>query len=163
MAFFVDLFGADWFGRLITDESILSQFVSDLEGNTSVLSSQLSVTGDVGDPTTYNAYTLATQQPTVTETTHYLAAGSPVTDTYTGIGLWNIFDNTGGIQVDGSKNDILSKIVVATGTDGYSVVFSAGEIDPSFGNQPIIVSDSDTSGQLGFGGGGRIRAHGGPW
>jgi hypothetical protein len=52
------------------------------------------------------------------------------------------------VVVDGSKNDIRGKYIVATGTDGYSVVFSAGEINPSFGNQPIMVSSADTAGNL---------------
>ncbi len=38
------------------------------------------------------------------------------------------------------KNDTLGKYVVATGSDGYSVVFSLGELDPSFGDQPDFIA-----------------------
>jgi hypothetical protein len=39
--------------------------------------------------------------------------------------------------------------VVATGSDGYKAIFSLGEIDPAFGNQPVLVAYADTAGQLG--------------
>jgi hypothetical protein len=47
------------------------------------------------------------------------------------------------------KNDLLNFIVLATGSDGYTAVFSMGEIDPAFGNQQDIVAYADTDGQLG--------------
>jgi hypothetical protein len=46
-----------------------------------VLSSHLSVGGDVGNPTTYNLLTLAQQNPAMTETVTCQAAGKPITDT----------------------------------------------------------------------------------
>lgn len=49
------------------------------------------------------------------------------------------------------KNDILRKMVVATGSDGYEVAFALGELSPSFGNAPILIAYSDTLGQLGNG------------
>jgi hypothetical protein len=75
-----------------------------------------------------------------------------VSDTYTGVGLWNLLSDAGGVHVTAAKNDILSKYVVATGADGYSAVFSLGEIDPMFGNQPVLVAYADESRQLGPGG-----------
>ena len=87
--------------------------------------------------------------PTTTETATYTAAGTPVTDTYTGIKLWDLLTDAGGVTVTSAKNDILSKYVVATGSDGYKAVFSLGEIDPNFGNQPVMVAYADTGGQLG--------------
>ena len=38
------------------------------------------------------------------------------------------------------NNDILRKIVIVTGSDGYETVFSAGEIDPEFGGHQIMVA-----------------------
>ncbi len=104
------------------------------------------LSGDVGDPGIYDLPTLA---PVTTQEASYTAAGTPVTDTYTGITLWNLLDDAGGATVTSAKNDILSKYVVATGSDGYQAVFSLGEIDPSFGNQPVMVAYADTGGQLG--------------
>src|SRR5262249_7399211 len=57
--------------------------------------------------------------------------------------------DAGGVTVTNAKNDILSKFVVATGDDGYTAVFSMGEIDPKFGNQPVMVAYADIGGQLG--------------
>jgi hypothetical protein len=52
-----------------------------------------------------------------------------------------------GIQTDATvKNDILRKYVAATGADGYRVVFSAGELDPDFGNRASIIAYAETTG-----------------
>jgi hypothetical protein len=75
-----------------------------------------------------------------------------VTDTYTGASLWDLIQDAGLQTNPAIKNDALNFIVVATGSDGYRAVFSLGEIDPMFGNQPDIVAYSDTAGQLGAGG-----------
>jgi hypothetical protein len=63
--------------------------------------------------------------------------------------LWNLIAGAGGVTTTSAKNDILSKHVIATGSDGYKALFSAGEIDPMFGNQPVLVAYADTAGQLG--------------
>ena len=67
----------------------------------------------------------------------------------TGINLWILLNDAGGVTVTAAKNDILSKYVVATGSDGYQAVFSLGEIDPNFGNQPVMVAFADIAGQFG--------------
>jgi hypothetical protein len=38
------------------------------------------------------------------------------------------------------NNDILRRIVIVTGSDGYETVFGAGEIDPEFGGHQIMVA-----------------------
>ena len=46
-----------------------------------------------------------------------------------------------GIVVDSTiKNDILRKTIVVIGSDGYESVFTAGEIDPNFGGNQIMVA-----------------------
>ena len=108
--------------------------------------SPVAVTGGVGSPGVYN---LPYQTPVTTESVTYTAAGTPVSDTYAGVSLWNLLNNAGGVSVTAAKNDILSKYVIATGADGYKAAFSLGEIDPQFGNQPVLVAYADGSGQLG--------------
>jgi hypothetical protein len=108
--------------------------------------SPVMISGPVADPGIYN---LPTTTPVTTESVTYTAAGIPVSDTYTGTTLWNLLADAGGITTTTAKNDILSKYVIATGSDGYQAVFSAGEIDPMFGNQPVLVAYADTGGQLG--------------
>ena len=103
--------------------------------------------GDIAAPGFYN---LAGVMPVTTESVTYQAAGVPVSDTYTGTTLWNLLNSPGGgVDTTTAKNDILSKYVIATGSDGYTAVYSLGEIDPQFGNQPVLIATSDTSGQLG--------------
>jgi hypothetical protein len=87
-----------------------------------------------------------------TETATYLAGGTPVTDTYTGVSLWTLIQDAGLLTDPSIKNDLLSFFVVATGSDGYRAIISLGEIAPNFGNQPDLVAYKDTSGQLGPGG-----------
>jgi hypothetical protein len=102
--------------------------------------------GDIADPGIYNLPDLT---PVTTQTATYTAGGTPVTDTYTGITLWDLLGDAGGVTVTPAKNDILGKYVVATGSDGYKAVFSLGEIDPGFGDQPVLVAYGDTGRQLG--------------
>jgi hypothetical protein len=82
--------------------------------------------------------------PATTQTVNFAAGSTPQTHTYTGTSTWGLL-NGAGIQVDATrKNDVLNKIVLATGSDGYKVVFSLGEIDPDFGNRPSIVAYAET-------------------
>jgi hypothetical protein len=108
--------------------------------------SPVTLLGDVADPGIYNLPILT---PVSSLTATYTAAGTPVTDSYTGIKLWDLLTDAGGATVTSAKNDILSKYVVATGSDGYKAVFSLGEIDPNFGAQPVTVAYADAGGQLG--------------
>jgi hypothetical protein len=128
--------------RLYSAELVLAGFFDHF----GLLFAPVQLNGDAADPGIYNLPSL-TQVTTLTAT--YSAAGVPVTDTYTGIKLWDLLTDAGGATVTSAKNDILSKYVIATGADGYKAVFSLGEIDPNFGNQPVTVAYSDTGGQLG--------------
>jgi len=128
--------------KLYGYEEALSGFLTSL----GVQFSPIVVSGDVADPGLYNLPDLT---PVTTETATYAAGGTPVSDTYTGIKLRSLLDVAGGVAVTAAKNDILSKFVIATGADGYQAAFSLGEIDPKFGDQPVLVAYSDTAGQLG--------------
>ena len=136
------LSSADLLPSLYKAEKSLSGFLAPL----GVPFSPVAVTGNVAAPGIYNLPALA---PATTEAVTYTAAGTPVSDTYTGIGLWDLLTDAGGVSVAGAKNDILSKYVVATGADGYKAAFSLGEIAPQFGGQPVLVAYADTAGQLG--------------
>ena len=120
--------------------------VSGLLDNFGYSFSPVLISGQVADPGIYN---LPTTTPVTTESVTYTAAGVPVSDTYTGTTLWNLLADAGGVTTTTAKNDILSKYVIATGSDGYQAVFSLGEFDPIFGHQPVLVAYADTAGQLG--------------
>ncbi len=116
------------------------------------VSDRFTLSGQVADPTTFTAITLAALGQPTTETATFLAGLGSVTDTYTGVSLWTLLQDEGLITDASIKNDVLRLGVVATGSDGYRALISLGEIDPAFGNQPDLVAYADTGGQLGPGG-----------
>jgi hypothetical protein len=154
--------GPDGFARMVVPGDVAGgRYVSNLvtlhagtapslPGTGGGVSNQFALTG-VLHPATYALADLMLL-PATTLTANYLAGGSPVTDTYTGISLWTLLSTAGLITDPAIKNDVLRKYVVAVGSDGYEAIFSLGEIDPAFGNQPDLVAYADTGGQLGPGG-----------
>lgn len=79
------------------------------------------------------------------------------TNTYTGVSLWTLLNSSVGIQIDAAAmNDILNYYVVATGSDGYQVVLSMGEISPQFGNQPDLIAYALNGAPLGANGFARL-------
>jgi Oxidoreductase molybdopterin binding domain len=82
----------------------------------------------------------------------YFAAGSVVSNSYTGALLWDVLNNApvGGIVTNPNiKNDILSMVVIVEGTDCYTAVFGAGEIDPFFGGSQVIIAYASNGQPLG--------------
>lgn len=114
-------------------------------------SSNFSVNGEVQTPLTFDLAFLKSF-PATTTTVTYTSAGKPVTDTYTGALLWTVLNAAGLLLDPATKNDILRKLVTVTGSDGYQVTFALGELDPRFGNAPVLVAYGDELGQLGPGG-----------
>ena len=108
-------------------------------------STQLTVTGAVSVPKVYDATSIASL-PATTQTVSFLSGTTPQTHTYTGTSLWGLLNGAGIVTDPAVKNDVLDKIVVATGTDGYRVVYSLGELDPNFGNRPDLVAYAETIG-----------------
>jgi len=84
-------------------------------------------------------------QPGVTQTVTFNAGTAPQTHTYTGANLYGVLQSY-GVQTDATrKNDVLNRYVLATGSDGYKVVFALGELSPDFGNIPSIVAYAETT------------------
>jgi hypothetical protein len=118
------------------------------------------LSGLVTTPMVVSVATLQ-QLPHVNQNVTYFAAGQVENDTFTGALLWDLLQSAGGITVNPTiKNDILRKIIVVTGTDGYVSVFTAGEIVPSFGGNQIIVAYLDNGQPLGSAGPAQIVAPG---
>ena len=82
-------------------------------------STTVTLSGNVANPGSYDQAALEALTP-VTQTT---VAGT----TYTGTPLASFIDATG---------DINTTIVDTVGTDGYSVAFALGEVDPAVGGNP---------------------------
>ena len=137
--------GSDGYKAVISEGEIDPKF-----GNKSE-TTQFSVQGAVSTSLTMTLASLEAL-PAYTETVTYLAGSTSVTDTYTGALLWDVLGAAGVVTDSTIKNDILRKAVAITGSDGCEVAFSLGEIDPMFGDDPILVAYSDDLGQLGDGG-----------
>ena len=100
-------------------------------------STSFTLSGLVSKPATYGEAALAAL-PSVTESVTYLAGGSPVSATYTGVSLWTLLNSAGLVTDPTIKNDELRDYVVATGSDGYEATFSLGELDPAFGGSTTV-------------------------
>jgi len=113
-----------------------------------VPSTSVSVSGQVGTPQSFDAAALAAL-PQTTSTQTYTSGGTPVTDSFTGPTLSAVLTAAGGVATNPAiRNDLLRHYVIATGTDGYKAVVSAGEIAPNFGRRQDLVATRDSLGRL---------------
>ncbi len=91
--------------------------------------------------------------PPANENVWYFAGGSAVNTTWTGALLLDVL-NAAVLNLDPNvKNDILRKIIIVTGSDGYQAVIAGGEIEPQFGGEQIIIAyknDGQLLGSDGF-------------
>jgi hypothetical protein len=121
------------------------------------------LSGLITNPGTYDLTRLQAL-PAVTQTDTFTSAGTPVTTDFTGVPLYTLLTSPlagGGIvTTPGVKNDFLRDYVVATGSDGYRVVVSEGEIDPNFGNTQDLVAYQANGQPLGNNGFARTTAPG---
>ena len=126
------------------------------------VSNYFNVTGEVTNRVVFDLNKLEQFAP-AQENVTYFAAGSVVTESFTGVLLWDLLNNApvNGIVTDpNTKNDILHKVIIVTGTDCYQSVFGAGEINPSFGGNQIMVAYATGGQSLGSAGFARIVAPG---
>jgi PEP-CTERM motif-containing protein len=99
----------------------------------------------VTSPGTYTFSSL-NALPQQTQTVSYLSGSTPVTATYSGPSLYSVIESAGWPSLPGVNNSTLRDVVVATGSDGYRVVYSNGELNPNFGNKPAIIAINQTVG-----------------
>jgi len=115
-------------------------------------SSTFRVTGDVTKRTSFDLEALEAL-PVTKENVSYFAAGAVVTQSFTGTLLWDLLQSVGLVVDPKVKNDILRKVIIVTGSDGYEAAFAAGEIAPTFGGVQIMVAyavDGQALGEDGF-------------
>src|SRR5215471_6211494 len=123
-----------------------------------VPTTEFTVTGDVIAPATYALSDLQALPPT-TETVTFQTMSGPQTGTFTGPTLWTLL-NTVGLQTPAVKNGILRQYVIAQGSDGYTALFSLGELAPQFGgsNPQVLTAYQQNGALLGATGFARIVA-----
>jgi hypothetical protein len=84
-------------------------------------------------------------RPAIAQALSYSSGSGAQTRSYIGADLWSLL-NDAGLQADPArKNDLLSRYVLATGADGYKVVFALGELNPDFGRKGSTVAYADTA------------------
>jgi DMSO/TMAO reductase YedYZ molybdopterin-dependent catalytic subunit len=98
----------------------------------------LSVEGHVLHPLKLSAADLKTFPATELDVTFETSHGSEH-GRFTGALLWAVLEQAQLADTAGKHPD-LHHTLLATATDGYAIAFSFGEIDPDFGNRPIIVA-----------------------
>jgi len=75
---------------------------------------------------------------------------------YEGVWLYEVLKRAGVPQGSELRGKALASYVLASAQDGYQVVFSAGELDPSFIDNEILLADTANGKPL-FGAQGRFR------
>lgn len=84
-------------------------------------------------------------RPPIAQALSYSSGSGAQTRSYIGVDLWSLLVDA-GLQADPArKNDLLSRYVLATGADGYKVVFALGELNPDFGHKGSTVAYADTA------------------
>jgi len=79
--------------------------------------------------------------PATRETVSFMGEHGQEKSSYTGVLLWTLLDQAGGLADSGKRPDLRHTMTV-TGRDGYIVVLSLGELDPDFGAKAAIVAYS---------------------
>ena len=97
------------------------------------------VTGAVSQPMTLTPEAVRAL-PAQTVTLSSTAAGQPVQHTYTGALLSDVLKAAQPTFRSEIKNDALRYALLASGRDGYSALFSWGELDPGFGNHAVLIA-----------------------
>src|SRR5215469_5520054 len=102
-------------------------------------STSLQLTGQVKTPGTLQLTDLQAF-PKVTVTTDAQMGKGPLgSHAYGGALLYDIVQKAQIITDPTRKNDLLRKVVLVTGTDGYSVAIALGEILPRFASKKVLV------------------------
>ncbi|MFT4039329.1 MAG: molybdopterin-dependent oxidoreductase [Thermomicrobiales bacterium] len=78
--------------------------------------------------------------PTETVSVTFESGGTPEDHTFTGVRLYDALEHIGFAVDPDARNPLLTMYLVITANDGYQVVLSGGEIDPNFGNAPILLA-----------------------
>ncbi|WP_425145275.1 molybdopterin-dependent oxidoreductase [Deinococcus sp.] len=78
--------------------------------------------------------------PAKTVSLEYTVAGQATKHSFTGALLIDVLKAARPSFRPEIKNDSLRYSVLATGRDGYSALFSWGELDPDFGNRGVLIA-----------------------
>jgi hypothetical protein len=112
----------------------------------------LTISGDLPRPLTLRDDDLAKMSRQTVSVTD--SDGSKVE--YEGVLLRDILKQAGAPFGKDLRGKALASYVLAKAKDGYAVVFTLGELDAAFGNEPVLIADK-RDGKLLFGYQGPLR------
>jgi DMSO/TMAO reductase YedYZ molybdopterin-dependent catalytic subunit len=146
----------DGFARLIVPGDVFAgRYVSNIAGikledsiapppaATFVATTSFQLTGLVNAPGTYDLSKLNS----LPQSQVSITSGS-TTSVYGGVLVTDLLNSAGLTLNQAVKNDQLTKSVIAIGSDGYTSIVTAGEVDPKFGNIKVLVATSVNGGPL---------------
>jgi DMSO/TMAO reductase YedYZ molybdopterin-dependent catalytic subunit len=113
--------------------------------------SSIQITGAVKQALTLSADDLAKMPRASVRTTN-----NGMETVYEGVWLYEVLKRAGVPQGSELRGKALASYVLAEAQDGYQVVFSAGELDPAFIDNEILLADTANGKPL-FGAQGRFR------
>jgi molybdate transport system substrate-binding protein len=139
---FVDYVLSDTGQDILVNWNFISSRIPDIpymvtlpEGNTTV-----TVDGQVLNPLTLTADDLRENFSPLTLDVTYQTGEETVSNTFTGVLLWQVISAAQPNLNADVRNDRISTFIVVTGSDGYQAVISWGEIDPELGNRSVLVA-----------------------
>jgi DMSO/TMAO reductase YedYZ molybdopterin-dependent catalytic subunit len=97
---------------------------------------KLSVSGDVSTPLTISAADLGAMSRETIE----LKDDDGANFKYEGVPVQEVLKKA-GIPMGAIRGKNLAAYILASAKDGYQVVFSLGELDPTFGNEKVLIVD----------------------
>jgi DMSO/TMAO reductase YedYZ molybdopterin-dependent catalytic subunit len=98
----------------------------------------VAIGGQVQHPATLSIRDLE-KLPATTVSVSFQTAKGPESATYTGALLWTVLANAGPIDA-AVKNGKLRHTYLVTGSDGYVVALSEGELDPDFEGKNVVLA-----------------------
>ncbi|MCC6613669.1 MAG: molybdate ABC transporter substrate-binding protein [Anaerolineae bacterium] len=108
----------------------------------------LLVDGQVLNPLSLTADSLRADYAAQTVDVSYVSGEETVTASFTGALLWDVINAAQPNLNADLNNDKLSMFIVVTGADGYQAVIAWAEIDPAYGNQPVLIAYDQDGGPL---------------
>jgi DMSO/TMAO reductase YedYZ molybdopterin-dependent catalytic subunit len=113
--------------------------------------STIQIAGDIKQPLTLSATDLAAMPRATVKTT-----SNGMETVYEGVWLHEVLKKAGVPLGADLRGKALSTYILAEAQDGYQVLFSLGELDPSFIDNEILLADT-ANGKALFGAQGRFR------
>ena len=102
-------------------------------------SNGIAITGAVEHPRTLTLADLK-REPAITQAVTLKTGHGPLTGRFTGVSLWDLLQQAVLKTIGTRRNDVIRRTIIITGSDGYSTVLSAAELDPEFGGEQALLA-----------------------